>query len=144
MYDSVVPQGFYKPRIWYVSAIPCTCDTARILEIPWNSELMPRNIFLQASLLLDYTQGGKGVIWSSEGGGGGWNLRFKNPRAHNNWRHNCVCNFSPSALSGMMWLFLAGLRTSSFLNRYLIVLGARMYLEKTAVKAAPDFLQFQK
>ena len=39
---------------------------------------------------------------------------------------------------------LAGLCTSSFFNYYFIVLGARMYLEKIAVKAAPDFLQFQK
>ena len=63
-----------------------------------------------------YTGGG------GEGGRGGLfyaarrgkcNLRFKNPRPHN-WRQNCVLNFSPSTWSGMMWLFLAGLCTSSF------------------------------
>ena len=84
--------------------------------VSWNSEWSPRNTFLQA--FFDWLiQGGGG-----EGGRGGLfyaarrgecNLRFKNPRPHN-WRQNCVLNFSPSTWSGMMWLFLAGLCTSSF------------------------------
>ena len=93
MYDSVVPRGFYKPHIWYVSTIPCTCDTVRLLQIPRNSELSPGNIFLQAFFLLAYTRkvGGGGVgervlFYAEEGK---CNLRFKNPRAHN-WRQNCV------------------------------------------------------
>ena len=56
--------------------------------------------------------GERGGFFMLRGGGKG-NLRFKDPRAHN-WRQNCVHNFSPSAWSGMMWLFLAGLCTSSF------------------------------
>ena len=81
--------------------------------VSWNSELSPRNIFLQAFFdwLIHGGRGGRGGLFYAARRGK-CNLRFKNPRAHN-WRKNCVHNFSPSTWSGMMWLFSAGLFTSS-------------------------------